>query len=65
MGPVQWVLSRQILLFDGPARTRENLEGALPHLFAEAGFREVRTTTRMRTVLGTIGLFMGARPALP
>jgi len=60
-GPVQWALSRQILLFDGPTRTRENLEGLLPDLLSEAGFRDVRTTTTMRTVLGTIGLFSGER----
>ena len=57
-GPVQWTLSRQILLFDGPTRTRENLAGQLPRLFAEAGFREVETRSRMRTALGTIGLFV-------
>lgn len=60
-GPVQWVLSRQILLFDGPTRTRENLLGALPDLLSEAGFRGVRTMTRMRTPLGTIGLIIGDR----
>src|SRR5262245_5382999 len=65
-GRPQNVLMRTLFLgvqlLDGFATTAENVAGMLPDLFHEAGFRDVRETTRFATVFGTVALYRARRP---
>src|SRR4029078_7875318 len=50
-----------VQLLDGFATTAENVEGMLPELFREAGFRDVGETESFSTVLGTLALYRAVR----
>lgn len=52
-----------IQLLDGFASTRDNVEGRLPAMMAEAGFEDTRETKRFLTVYGALSLYTGRRPA--
>ncbi len=46
-----------VQLLDGFGTTADSVAGRLPALIAEAGFRDVLETQRLRTPLGTISLY--------
>lgn len=51
-----------VRLLDGFEPTRENVAGALPSIFAEAGLGDARETERLRTPLGTVSLYRATGP---
>jgi ubiquinone/menaquinone biosynthesis C-methylase UbiE len=55
--PLMSVLSWQVRLLDGIERTRENFEGRLPGLFADAGLSAATERDRLRTAIGTLALY--------
>lgn len=59
--PLQWALFWMVRLFDGLELTRDHAAGRLPGLIAEAGLSDVREHDRLRTCLGTLGLFSARR----
>jgi ubiquinone/menaquinone biosynthesis C-methylase UbiE len=50
-----------VRLLDGFENTRDNVQGRLPALFAQAGLREVQERTTFATVLGTLALYRGVK----
>jgi ubiquinone/menaquinone biosynthesis C-methylase UbiE len=50
-----------IQFLDGFATTQKNVEGALPDLFADAGFKGVETIEVVRTLFGTLSLYQAYR----
>ena len=66
-GPPRNLLDRAafltVRLLDGFAITRDNAEGRLPTLMAEAGFTGCEQTTAFGTVLGPLALFRAVKPA--
>lgn len=46
-----------VQLLDGFATTQANVEGILPQLFLQTGFRDVDETKRISTVYGTLSLY--------
>lgn len=65
-GPPQDVLMRIAFLavrsLDGFELTRENVEGALPSIFADAGLQRVEQVERLRTATGTMAFYVAAAP---
>lgn len=51
----------QVRALDGFAVTADNVSGALPRLFQQAGFERASERDRLRTVLGTLALYEAAR----
>jgi ubiquinone/menaquinone biosynthesis C-methylase UbiE len=60
-GPVMRAAFLGVQVLDGFVTTGDSVRGSLPELIAEAGFREVAETHRLRTPLGTIALYRGRR----
>ena len=60
-GPVMRGAFLAVQLLDGFATTKDSVRGILPELIAEAGFRDIAETHRLRTPLGTIALYRGRR----
>jgi ubiquinone/menaquinone biosynthesis C-methylase UbiE len=58
MRAAAWALQR----VDGPDGLRENLEGAIPALLADAGFTAVAVHDRLRTAWGSLELLSALRP---
>jgi SAM-dependent methyltransferase len=52
-----------VQLLDGFATTTENVQGALPTLFASAGFIDVQQTAHFATVFGSLALYRANKPA--
>jgi ubiquinone/menaquinone biosynthesis C-methylase UbiE len=50
------IASLALRSFEQPDRTADNLSGLIPQLCREAGFTDVRTTTRFQTMFGTLEL---------
>jgi ubiquinone/menaquinone biosynthesis C-methylase UbiE len=48
-------------VFDGRKTTADNVQGRLPSIFREAGFREVREITRYMTLFGTLSLYSASK----
>ncbi|HEV2385850.1 MAG TPA: methyltransferase domain-containing protein [Candidatus Acidoferrales bacterium] len=48
---------------DGVENTEDNLEGRLPELIAQAGFRQVRETASFATAFGTVRLYAASGAA--
>lgn len=51
-----------VRLIDGFENTRDNVEGRLGSIFAEAGFVEVTQTGSLSTALGTIAMHRASKP---
>jgi SAM-dependent methyltransferase len=51
-----------VRLFDGLEQTRDNVAGALPEIFAEAGLARPTETGRFRTVFGSLSLYRASSP---
>jgi ubiquinone/menaquinone biosynthesis C-methylase UbiE len=74
-GPFTRAAFLGVQLLDGFETTRDSVEGVLPALIAEVGYRDVVETRRLRTPLGTIALYqarditvsapLGSRPSRP
>ena len=60
--PAMAALSMLIRAFDGFEVTAENLSGALPALFEQAGLDGARERERLRTPLGTLALYSARKP---
>lgn len=61
--PLMAALSLSIRAFDGFEVTAENLRGALPTLFGQAGLHDVQERRRLRTTLGTLALYSARKSA--
>jgi ubiquinone/menaquinone biosynthesis C-methylase UbiE len=55
--------ARSIRWLDGSDRTRDNLEGRLPELFAAGGLADARLCGELGTIFGTLAFYRAARPA--
>jgi ubiquinone/menaquinone biosynthesis C-methylase UbiE len=62
--PVMAAAALQIRLFDGFGVTADNVSGALPALFEQAGFEHASVRDRLRTPLGTLALYEAAKPGV-
>jgi SAM-dependent methyltransferase len=51
-----------VRMFDGFEQTRDNVAGALPAIFEEAGFESPSETHRFRTVFGSLSLYRARKP---
>jgi ubiquinone/menaquinone biosynthesis C-methylase UbiE len=52
----------QVRALDGFGVTADNVSGALPRLFEQAGFEHATVRDRLRTPLGTLALYEAAKP---
>jgi ubiquinone/menaquinone biosynthesis C-methylase UbiE len=50
-----------VRLFDGLEPTRDNVAGALPAIFEDAGLKQAAQTDRFRTVFGSLSLYRANR----
>ncbi|MFN2613106.1 MAG: class I SAM-dependent methyltransferase, partial [Solirubrobacterales bacterium] len=62
-GPLMAGLFFGVRLFDGMDNTRDNADGALPQMFADAGLSDARQRDELRTAFGTLALYSAVRPA--
>lgn len=63
--PTGWVMRAAawpLRLFDGLDNTRDNVEGRLPELMANAGLADARVRSTFSTVFGTMTLYSARRP---
>jgi SAM-dependent methyltransferase len=60
--PLMRAAIMSVRLFDGLEQTRDNIAGALPEIFAEAGFERPSETRQFRTVLGSLSLYRASSP---
>ena len=51
-----------VRVFDGFEQTRDNIAGALPEIFLEAGLEQAAETERFRTVFGSLSLYRARKP---
>jgi SAM-dependent methyltransferase len=51
-----------VQLLDGFENTRDNVQGRLPSLFTQAGFREVDVLREYATIYGTLTLYRARKP---
>ncbi len=56
------LLAYPFQLFDGYKNTRDNINGKLPELIEEAGFKDVTIISKYNTVFGTLQLFEATKP---
>jgi SAM-dependent methyltransferase len=61
--PLMAALFVQVRLLDGFDVTADNVRGALPAMFREAGLEDEQERGRFRTVLGTLALYSARKPA--
>jgi SAM-dependent methyltransferase len=61
--PLMRAAIMSVRLFDGFEQTADNVAGALPEIFGEAGFDAPTETNRFRTVFGSLSLYRARRPA--
>jgi hypothetical protein len=54
-----------IQLLDGFAPTRANVEGRLMDMMQAAGYVEIRETSALSTMFGTLCLYQARRPPFP
>jgi SAM-dependent methyltransferase len=59
--PLMRVLFTSIRLLDGADSTRDNVDGALPLLFTEAGLEDARVRGGLSTVYGTLAFYSATR----
>jgi len=55
------IASWPLRAFDGLETTSDNVNGLLPDLFREAGFKDVQDTARYMTLFGTLALYKAKR----
>lgn len=56
------LLAYPFQLFDGYKNTKDNINGKLPEIMQEAGFRNVTVLKKYNTVFGTLQLFEATKP---
>ncbi len=54
-----------VQLLDGFETTTDNMQGLLPRFMAEAGLKQMRETTRLSTMFGTLSLYSARRGCTP
>ena len=59
--PLMWIAFAGVRLFDGLERTRDNAAGTLPRIFEQGGLEQAAETSRLRTVFGTLALFLARK----
>jgi len=52
-----------VQLLDGFETTRDNVSGFLPELFRASGIEDVEETAQYATIVGTLSLYSGRKPA--
>ncbi len=52
-----------VQLLDGFTTTQDNVNGLLPAMLVESGFRDVTETSRFSTVFGTLSIYSGRKVA--
>jgi ubiquinone/menaquinone biosynthesis C-methylase UbiE len=62
--PAMAALFYSVRVIDGFEVTRDNVRGALPQLFLQAGLENAREHQRLRTALGTLSLYSARKPAI-
>jgi SAM-dependent methyltransferase len=60
--PAMAALFQWVRLIDGREQTEDNVRGALPALFEEAGFVDAAERQRLRSALGTLALYSARKP---
>jgi ubiquinone/menaquinone biosynthesis C-methylase UbiE len=55
--PVGWLGAQLLQRFDGLENTRDNVRGALPRIFSEAGLADARERGRMRVLFGSLSFY--------
>jgi len=60
--PLMRVLVTPVRVFDGFEQTRDNVNGALPEIFEQAGLEQASERDRFRTAVGTVALYSATRP---
>ncbi|MBI2159375.1 MAG: class I SAM-dependent methyltransferase [Candidatus Rokubacteria bacterium] len=60
--PVMRVAFLLVQMLDGFEITSDNVRGALPGLFARAGFEDVRQRGDYQTICGTLSLYQARKP---
>ena len=61
--PVGWYAGLLARLITSGERLRENLEGCLPQVMAEAGFQEITDRGYHNTLFGTLAMLSARKPA--
>lgn len=61
--PLMAALFLSVRALDGFEVTADNVHGALPALFGEAGLEDAKERRRLRTILGTLALYSARKPA--
>jgi ubiquinone/menaquinone biosynthesis C-methylase UbiE len=59
--PLMRAAITSVRLFDGFEQTRDNVAGALPRIFEEAGLERAAETRRFRTLFGSLSLYRARR----
>ena len=59
--PLMATAAMGIRLLDGFSNTRDNLRGALPAIFGDAGLVDAEQTDRLRTMFGTMAFYRARR----
>lgn len=60
--PLMWALFGLVRVGDGLEQTRDNVAGALPGIFEDAGLEGAAETGRLRTLFGTLSLYRARKP---
>ncbi len=60
--PAMAALVLSVRAFDGFEVTRDNIAGALPGLFEQAGLEDVALRDELRTALGTLAFYSARKP---
>ena len=60
--PAMAALGLRVRAFDGFEVTRDNIAGALPGLFEQAGLEDVALRDELRTALGTLAFYSARKP---
>jgi len=55
--PLMRLAFYMVQFFDGFKSTRDHVDGKLPEIIREAGFADVKETTRFRSVFGSLSLY--------
>lgn len=61
--PLMAFLFFGVRLLDGFEQTRENVAGALPSIFSDAGLGAVEEADRLRTMFGSMSLYRASAPS--
>jgi ubiquinone/menaquinone biosynthesis C-methylase UbiE len=63
--PAMAALFYSVRVIDGFEVTRDNMRGALPQIFQQAGLEDAGERQQLRTALGTLALYSARKPETP